>query len=86
MESVAVFLAKDRLAQWFAGDSDAASLLDRIEIEVGARTSYSGQPTGRARLYLNKRSPHSGRATYLSAEVDVYDRINFGLGLMFRPR
>ena len=74
-------------AQWLAGDGESTeNLLDRIEIEIGARPSYTGQTTGRVRLYLNKRSPRSGRATYLSGEVDVYDRVNFGLGLMFRPR
>jgi len=86
MESVALFLAKDRVARWLAGDdTDTASLLERIEVEIGAQPSYTGQTTGRARLYLKKRAP-TGRATYLSGEIDVYDRVNFGLGLMFRPR
>jgi autotransporter translocation and assembly factor TamB len=87
MQSVALFLARDQLVRWLARDPDAAeSLLERFEVEVGARTSLSGQPTGRVLFYLKPRSARSGRATYLSAEVDRYDRVNYSLGVVFRPR
>lgn len=84
MESLAVFLARDQLVRWFAGDSEG--LLDRFEIEVGARTTQSGQPTGRVLFYLKPRRVDSRRATYLSAEMDEYERVNYALGIVFRPR
>ncbi len=87
MEALAVFLARDTLVRWFGSEpGDAESLLERFEIDVGAKTSESGQPTGRALFYLRPRDRRSGRATYLSAELDVHDRANFALGIVFRPR
>lgn len=87
MQSLALFLARDQLVRWLARDPDAAeTLLERFEVEVGAKTSISGQPTGRVLFYLRPRSPSSGRATYLSAEIDRYDRVNYALGVVFRPR
>jgi autotransporter translocation and assembly factor TamB len=84
MESLAVFLARDQLVRWFAGDSEG--LLDRFEVEVGARTTQSGQPTGRVLFYLKPRRIDSRRATYLSAEKDEHERVNYALGIVFRPR
>jgi autotransporter translocation and assembly factor TamB len=87
MEALALFLARDGLVRWFGSDpDDAASLLERFEIDVGAKTSLSGQPTGRVLFYLRPESRKSGRATYLSAELDEYDRVNYALGIVFRPR
>lgn len=87
MQSLALFLARDQLVRWLARDPDAAEgLLERFEVEVGAKTSISGQPTGRVLFYLKPRSSTSGRATYLSAEIDRYDRANYALGVVFRPR
>jgi hypothetical protein len=37
-------------------------------------------------FYLKPRSARSGRATYLTAESDKYDHVNFALGIVFRPR
>lgn len=84
MESLAVFLARDQFVRWFGGDSEG--LLDRFEIEVGARTTQSGQPTGRVLFYLKPRRVDSRRASYLSAEIDEYERVNYSLGIVFRPR
>jgi len=84
MESLAVFLARDQFVRWFSGDSEG--LLDRFELEVGARTTQSGQPTGRVLFYLKPRRADSRRATYLSAEVDQYEDVNYALGIVFRPR
>lgn len=87
MEALAVFLARDALVRWFGSEpGDAESLLDRFEIDVGAKTSESGQPTGRVLFYLRPRDRRSGRATYLSAELDEHDRANYALGIVFRPR
>ena len=87
MEALAVFLARDTLVRWFGSDpGDAEGLLERFEIDVGAKPSESGQPTGRVVFYLRPRDRRSGRATYLSAESDVHDRVNFALGILFRPR
>jgi hypothetical protein len=87
MEALAVFLARDALVRWFGGDaSDAESLLERFEIDVGAKPSRSGQPTGRVLFYLKPESRRSGRATYLTAEIDEYDRVNYAFGWVFRPR
>ncbi|NOT29131.1 MAG: hypothetical protein HOP15_01645, partial [Planctomycetes bacterium] len=87
MEALALFLARDTLVRWFEQDpSDAEGLLERLEIDVGAKASHSGQPTGRVLFYLRPESRRSGRATYLSAEIDEYDRVNYALGIVFRPR
>lgn len=87
MEALAVFLARDSLVRWFASEpDDAESLLDRFEIDVGAKASVSGQPTGRALFYLRPHTRRSGRATYLSAEIDEYDNVNYAFGIVFRPR
>lgn len=87
MEALAVFLARDGLVRWFGSDPGAAdSLLERIEIDVGAKASASGQPTGRVLFYLKPQTRRSSRATYLSAEIDEYDRVNYALGIVFRPR
>lgn len=86
MEALAVFLARDSLVRWFGNDQDADSLLERFEIDVGARASQTGQPTGRVLFYLRPLTRRSGRATYLSAEIDEYDRVNYALGIVFRPR
>jgi hypothetical protein len=37
-------------------------------------------------FYLRPQSRRSGRATYLSAEIDEHDRVNYALGIVFRPR
>ena len=87
MEALALFLARDSLVRWFGGDpSDTEGLLERFEIDVGAETSDSGQPTGRVLFYLRPLDRRSGRATYLSAELDEHDRVNYALGIVFRPR
>jgi translocation and assembly module TamB len=86
MEALAVFLARDSLVRWLDRGGDGEGLLERFEIDVGAKTSRSGQPTGRVLFYLKPESRRSGRATYLSAELDEYDRVNYALGIVFRPR
>jgi translocation-and-assembly-module (TAM) inner membrane subunit TamB-like protein len=87
MEALAVFLARDSLVRWFGSDpDDAASLLDRFELEVGAETSNSGKMTGRVLFYLRPQTRRSQRATYISAELDRYDRVNYAFGIVFRPR
>ena len=87
MEALALFLARDSLVRWFGSNpDDTASLFERFEIDVGAKPSESGQPTGRILFYLKPRDPRSGRATYLSAENDEHDRVNFSVGIVFRPR
>jgi translocation and assembly module TamB len=87
MEALALFLARDSLVRWFGSDpDDTQSLLERFEIDVGAETSRSGQPTGRVVFYLKPQVRRSGRATYLSAEIDEYDRVNYAFGIVFRPR
>ena len=86
MEALAVFLARDALVRWLGDEDTSENLLERFEIDVGAKTSESGQPTGRVLFYLRPQSRRSGRATYLSAEVDEHDRVNYALGIVFRPR
>jgi translocation and assembly module TamB len=87
MESLAVFLARDTLVRWFTdGPGDGEGLLDRFEIDVGAQPSQTGQTTGRVLFYLKPRSRRATRETYLSAEIDQYDRVNYALGIVFRPR
>jgi hypothetical protein len=64
MESVALFLAKDRVARWLAGDDNGHREPPRAHRgrDRRAQPSYTGQTTGRARLYLKKRRAH-GTAT-----------------------
>jgi len=87
MESLAYFLARDQLVRWFTNsDSGAIEALDRFEFDIGATSSQTGKPTGRVLFYLRPNTSRSSRATYLTGELDEYDRYNFALGIVFRPR
>ena len=87
-ETVAVYLAQDIALRWlFEMDPEAeASLLDRLELEVGAEVTREGSSTIKATYYLTDRQRGVGRTPYLTAERDLYDKINFGVGWLFRFR
>jgi len=86
--AVAIFLAQDVLSRWlFGSDVDGSEdVMDRIEFTVGAEVSRTGTPTARATYYLRARPRGVGRTSYLTAERDAWDRINYGIGFVFRFR
>jgi hypothetical protein len=86
-EAVAVFLGKDLVASWFGGDSDGAeSLMDRIEWQTGTDVTSNGGSTVQVKLRVAGPGQGPGRALYLRGERDIYDRINYGLRVVFRFR
>jgi len=86
LQSVASYLARDFFVRRFAGESDGSSFFDRIDFEIGSEVSVSGETTARVQFYLDERPKDLGWVPYLSAERDRYDKINFGIGVLFRLR
>ncbi len=83
--TVAVYLARDFLARWLRGDSEGGNgLLERLDIEVGADVTRSGAPTTEVSYYFSDRPRDVGRVPFLSAERDKYDKVNLGIGFLFR--
>ncbi|MEW6074271.1 MAG: translocation/assembly module TamB domain-containing protein [Planctomycetota bacterium] len=87
-QSVAVYVAQDIVKRWWSegGFADEESILERLEIEIGADVTRSGAATARVVYLLTARSPDRRMARYLVGERDVYDFINFGYGWRFRFR
>ena len=56
------------------------------EYEPGGDITENGNATGRALFYLGAGKGGEGRSTYLAAELDEYDDINYGIGIVFRFR
>ena len=88
LQSVAIYLANDFLTSWlFEKDADAAeSMAERFHYEVGASLSESGAPTGRATFLLHSQRDGPGRSHYLVTDLDQYDHLNYGYGILFRFR
>ena len=61
-------------------------MLDRFVLEVGADVSRTGAPTMRGLLFLEPHRARTGRTTYLVAERDRYDFLNYAFGIRFRFR
>jgi hypothetical protein len=85
-QDVAVYLAKDLLGK-LAGDSSTAddeSLLDRVEVVIGGDVTRSGSQTTRGSLRIGDDVLREDDQLFLTAEKDVYDKINFGVRILFR--
>ena len=83
--SVGVYLAKDLATRWLSGDEVGGdSVLERLEFDVGADLTRTGAPTAEVTFFLDERTGEPGRVPYITAERDVYDKVNFGIGLLFR--
>jgi translocation and assembly module TamB len=85
-QTVAFFVGKDLLSEWFSGSGadGGASWLDRIEWRTGVDVTESGGQTSEllVRIFGEGRGP--GRTIWLRAENDAYDRVNYGVRLLFR--
>lgn len=78
---VALYVARDLLS---SGPVEAGSMMERIEIVSGARTSRRGVDT----IELRLRVGGEGRweSLYLAADRDVHEDWNYGLRFVWRPR
>jgi len=87
-QSVVVYLARDFLARWLGGNEvgGAESLLERLEVEVGADVTRSGAPTTEVTYSFSSRPRDVGWVPYLTAERDRFDHYNLGVGFRFRLR
>jgi translocation and assembly module TamB len=84
-QDVAVFLAKDVVAGWFAGGpSDDESLADRFEIYSGEDITRSGAQTTLVRYRVADAVITDNDALYITGEEDAYDHYNFGVRVLFR--
>lgn len=82
-QTMAVYLGRDVVSRWFGGgDDDSESWFDRLEWRTGADVSKSGSETTQVsvRLTPDRRK----RVVYMNAEKDVYEKINFGIKILFR--
>jgi hypothetical protein len=85
-QTVAFYVGKDLLSDWFGGSGGGeASWLDRIEYRTGVDMTASGEETTEVmvRVAGTGRSA-AGRTVWLRAENDAYDRVNYGVRLLFR--
>ncbi|MBI5434762.1 MAG: translocation/assembly module TamB domain-containing protein [Planctomycetes bacterium] len=83
-QSVAVYLGQDVLSRWLGGDEKGESLVERIEWLQGQELTKSGGQTTQVSLRLTADEGDARRIVYLRGEKDVYDRVNFGIKLLFR--
>ncbi|MCK6446664.1 MAG: translocation/assembly module TamB [Planctomycetes bacterium] len=83
-QTVAVYLGQDVLSRWFGGEKDGETLVERIEWLQGQELTKSGGQTTQVSLRLSRDDGGARRVVYLRGEKDVYDRVNFGVKLLFR--
>jgi len=82
---VAVYLGQDLMARWL-GDSPLGEegLLDRLEVDVVKDISRSNTDLFQVSYRLTEMPKREGTVTFLRAEKDLYNRINFGVQFLFR--
>jgi autotransporter translocation and assembly factor TamB len=85
-QTVAFYVGKDLLSDWFGGESSGeASWLDRIEYRTGVDMTASGEETTEVMVRVaGSGRGRPGRTVWLRAENDAYDRVNYGVRLLFR--
>ncbi len=83
-QSVAVYLGQDLLSRWISRDDDSEPLMDRIEWQQGREVTKSGGQTTEVAVRLTSDDPGKRRILYLQGEKDIYDRINYGVKVLFR--
>ncbi len=91
--TVALYLAKDTLARWFADDGpmDEDSLFNRFEFSGGRDVSKNGVETINIAYRLTRKEglapeARDRRHVYLVGERDRFEDYNYGLKLVFRLR
>jgi hypothetical protein len=60
--------------------------MSRIEWQTGTNVTTTGGSTVEVKLRLSGPSQGPGRALYMRGERDIYDRMNFGMRLVWRFR
>jgi translocation and assembly module TamB len=85
-QNVAVYFGQDLISRWLTNDEDedSESLLERIEWQQGQEVTQNGGRTASVGVRLSTGDPTARRAIYLRGEKDVYDRINYGVRVLFR--
>ncbi len=88
MQTVAVFLGQDILSRWLGGDDLAGGsedpITERMEFYQGAEVSQAGIESSEFIFRLTPNPRGKSRILYLRAEKDVFEKINFGVKLLFR--
>ncbi|MCB9916423.1 MAG: translocation/assembly module TamB domain-containing protein [Planctomycetes bacterium] len=89
--TVALYLAKDTLARWLAGDgpTDEDSFVSRFDLEAGRDVSKNGVETLEVSYRLTDKEGLASelrdrRNVYLVGERDRFEDYNYGLRLVFR--
>lgn len=87
-QTFAVYVGQDLFARWLGDDPRGEQLLDRLEFEVASDLTASGADTYLVSYRLTELGDPTlpGSTTYLRAENDAWDHINFGLQLLFRTQ
>jgi autotransporter translocation and assembly factor TamB len=91
--TIALYLARDTLARWFADDGpvDEDSVLERLDFAFGQDVSKNGTETVDVAYRLTDKEGlpeerRNFRHLYLTAERDKFEDYNYGLRLVFRFR
>ena len=87
-QELAVFFARDIAGRIFASESTekGESIAERIEVESGRDVTRSGATTMRVSFRIADDVIVDEASLYLAGERDIYDKINYGLRLLFRLR
>jgi len=85
-QTVAFYVGKDLFEEWFADPAAEPSdtWLDRIEYRTGVDVTTTGEQTSELSIRIVGEPIRTGRTVWLRAENDAYDRINYGVRLLFR--
>lgn len=81
-QDVVLFIVRDLFATIDEGDEE--SWADRLEVTTGGEITRSGEQTTKGTLRLFDNVFTERDSIYVVGEKDVYDKINFGLQLLFR--
>lgn len=88
MQTVAVFLGQDILSRWLGIDAleegSEDPITERMEYFQGAEVSQAGIESSEFVFRLTPNPRGKPRIFYLRAEKDVFEKINFGVKLLFR--
>jgi len=84
-QTVAVYLGRDLLTRWLGveeGNEDPIS--ERLEFYRGAEVSQTGIESTEFIFRLTPNPKGKSKILFLRAEKDIYERVNFGVKLLFR--
>jgi autotransporter translocation and assembly factor TamB len=84
-QTMATYLGRDLLTRWLGSDDDTEDpFSERLEFYQGVEVSQAGIESAEVVFRLTPRPRGKSRLLYLRAERDIYERINFGVKLVFR--